>query len=141
MNSDGGSTLYLGSRMSDRFARLYDKGIEQQTHKAGKWWRFELELKGECSPQASAELLSADDYSRECFSIVADFFYYRSMIAMPDWVPTSVRYWSRQTTTDAKRLHWLATQVRGTILELTRSVGRQRVLEALGLLQSEVRDQ
>jgi DNA relaxase NicK len=140
-NSDGGSTLYFGSRVSDRFARLYDKGIEQQTSAAGKWWRFELEIKGKASAPSAADLLSAESHSRHCFDTVADFFKERSLITIPGWNGTVVRHECRNPTTDARRLHWLASQVRGTVLELTRSVGRRRVLEALGLMQSEDTEQ
>jgi len=136
-NSDGGSTLYIGSRVSDRFARLYDKGIEQQTARAGKWWRFELELKGNASPFAAASLLSAKSHERQCFDTVADFFRYRSAIVIPGWRPTLVRHEARNPTTVDRQLHWLSSQVRGTVLELTRSVGRRRVLEVLGLMTSD----
>lgn len=42
---DGGLTVYLGSRQSERFLRIYDKAAQQKT--GGEWTRFELEVKGE----------------------------------------------------------------------------------------------
>lgn len=38
-----GKTVYLGSRKSERFLRVYDKGLE--TGKGGSWTRIEIELK------------------------------------------------------------------------------------------------
>jgi len=46
---DGGITLYIGSRESDKFARLYDKGIESGI--GGDWKRLEIELKGDVAKQ------------------------------------------------------------------------------------------
>lgn len=40
-----GSTLYVGSRTSDKFLRIYDKAAEQGTD--GPWYRIELECKGD----------------------------------------------------------------------------------------------
>lgn len=42
--SDGGETLYIGSRTSNIFLRIYDKGAEMHTD--DNWIRIELELKG-----------------------------------------------------------------------------------------------
>jgi hypothetical protein len=39
-------TWYLGSRRSDIFVRVYDKGIQTETFDAGIWTRIEFELKG-----------------------------------------------------------------------------------------------
>jgi hypothetical protein len=53
---DGGFTLYVGSRQSERFIRIYDKGIESgQT--GMDWWRYELETKGDVA-RALANLLA-----------------------------------------------------------------------------------
>lgn len=42
--SRAGDTLYIGSRHSERFLRVYDKAAEQ--HAEGYWVRVELEMKG-----------------------------------------------------------------------------------------------
>jgi len=45
-NAQGGQTIYVGSRQSERFVRLYDKA--QETGDTSKhWWRLEIETKGE----------------------------------------------------------------------------------------------
>lgn len=42
---DGGDTIYIGSRQSERFVRLYDKAAEMNLP-GQDWKRLELELKG-----------------------------------------------------------------------------------------------
>lgn len=44
-SSDGGMTVYVGSRQSEQFLRVYDKGIESK--QGGDWVRAEIELKGD----------------------------------------------------------------------------------------------
>lgn len=44
LDGSTGQTLYLGSRQSEQFMRIYDKGIEQGD--GSNWKRIELELKG-----------------------------------------------------------------------------------------------
>jgi len=44
ITGSSGDTLYIGSRTSEQFMRIYDKAAEQ--HQDGDWKRIELELKG-----------------------------------------------------------------------------------------------
>lgn len=44
-SSSGGRTIYVGSRSSDRFARLYDKAAQQGLDE--DWKRMEIECKGD----------------------------------------------------------------------------------------------
>lgn len=140
LNSNGGSTLYIGSRTSDRFARLYDKGIEQQQCAAGKWYRFELEVKGLSSHPLAEQLLSIDVHRGQCLSVVAEYFRSKAALSIPGAPKLLICNGRREATTSDRRLHWLSHQVRGTVLELTRSVGLARVLGALGIPQSAVRE-
>lgn len=57
VDDDKGSTVYFGSRQSDRFTRVYDKGKEQHTDL--DWIRIEMELKG------ARALAAYDDWKRE----------------------------------------------------------------------------
>lgn len=52
-----GQTLYLGSRQSEQFLRIYDKGREQQD--GSNWKRIELELKG-----SRAEMFASESAGR-----------------------------------------------------------------------------
>jgi len=45
-NTNGGQTLYVGSRASDQYGRLYDKAAEQEmSDHIAKLWRYEIEFK------------------------------------------------------------------------------------------------
>lgn len=64
--SDGGQTVYVGSRQSEKFLRVYDKRIESgQLDRA--WTRFELEIKGDTSRVVAAEFLGLPDGDRSAY--------------------------------------------------------------------------
>lgn len=52
----GSSTVYFGKRVSERFARIYDKYAESCLPEFGNCVRFELELKGEQAYSVANEL-------------------------------------------------------------------------------------
>jgi len=67
-NGDGGSTVYLGSRESEYFLRIYDKGHEaiEKNDTAGieryrDCWRFELEAKGPLSIRLAKRVNTTSD--------------------------------------------------------------------------------
>ena len=51
---DGGRTLYIGSRQSDKFFRIYDKAVETGD-RSRPWTRFELEIKGDTAKKVAFE--------------------------------------------------------------------------------------
>lgn len=44
-SASGGNTVYVGSRQSEKFIRIYDKAAQTGAHDE-RWFRYELELKG-----------------------------------------------------------------------------------------------
>lgn len=54
-------TLYLGSRKSARFFRIYDKAAEQAV--AGEWWRIEGEFKQRAAEQYAWSYLTSADWA------------------------------------------------------------------------------
>lgn len=54
---DGGETLYIGSRQSDKFLRIYNKAAEQAV--PGDWIRVELEIKGDMARELGPKLTNA----------------------------------------------------------------------------------
>lgn len=106
---DGGATLYLGSRQSDKFARLYDKGV--QTKDGGDWKRLELELKGDVAKQY-ARVIAMTDSSIASFvwSIASKMFMteagnYPTLGAHSDLVSMP----KIEKVTDTEK--WLCTQI------------------------------
>lgn len=78
-----GSTLYVGSRTSEKFLRIYDKAAEQKAE--GPWYRIELECKGDF---ARGVALHVDGNGYEYFGDIIRGF--------ADW-PT-MHQWQEATT-------------------------------------------
>lgn len=58
-NEQGGQTIYVGSRTSERYIRIYDKA--QETGDTSKhWWRMEVETKGETARLVSTALVEGN---------------------------------------------------------------------------------
>jgi len=66
---EGFRTIYIGSRVSERFARIYDKA-GQLNLEGEKWYRYELETKGMVA-RALATLLSQNEEWNGCFDKMA----------------------------------------------------------------------
>lgn len=59
-NAQGGQTIYMGSRQSERFVRLYDKA--QETGDTSKqWWRLEIETKADTARIMASALATDTD--------------------------------------------------------------------------------
>lgn len=58
-SNKGGYTIYVGSRQSERFIRLYDKAVEQG-EEGGQWKRLEIELKGDVARAVAAQFSHVD---------------------------------------------------------------------------------
>lgn len=57
-----GEGVYLGSPKSQRFVRVYDKGLEQGGADRGAWVRFEAQLRGDAAHEAALAVCRADDW-------------------------------------------------------------------------------
>ena len=132
-SSDGGSTLYVGARVSENFGRVYDKGQEQKTEPSGSWWRWETELKGATAKGTAIDMLLEADGSEAIGSRVRSWFLPRVGTAPPAQAGATVHNWPQDPTTDEKRLRWLSTGVRPTVQALLRTIPQERILFALGL--------
>jgi len=61
-NQDGARTIYMGSRQSERFARIYDK-LAQLGLQKGHWYRYELETKGMVARALAALLVGEANWA------------------------------------------------------------------------------
>ena len=129
-----GGTVYVGSRESDKFFRIYDKSADYGED-IGRIWRFELEAKGEFSETVR---LAIRENGSEC---VADILWdaARSMGIPSPAVGSMLVYAKKQVTLPSSemKLAWLQRQVRPTVVWLSKVWGVQVVQEALGLPVSE----
>jgi DNA relaxase NicK len=133
VDTDGGSTLYVGARPSENYGRLYDKGVKENVAPAGTWWRWEAELKGRVAAAQVDALIGTDDHRVAITLEVAHWFAKRTSNTYTSSCRLGTLVGSRQPTTVEKQLRWLASGVRPTVASLVERVGMERVLFALGL--------
>lgn len=141
VDTDGGSTLYVGARTSENYGRLYDKGVKEKAAQRGTWWRWEVELKGRTAVAQSDALLSADDHRVAIVREVAYWFGTRTSHTYTSSHRQGTLVGPREPTTVDRQLRWLARGVRPTIASLVERVGVDRVLFALGLSPQSVVNQ
>lgn len=132
-NTRGGTTMYLGSRHSRFFGRLYDKGAEMGLE-AGMYWRWEIEVKKPASDAVVAQLLKCSDPK----AWIGDYVYrwYAARGIPPMWDDTdaesAIEIEAAVSSVD-KSLKWLSSQVKPTIGRLIVAGHELEVREALGL--------
>lgn len=140
-----GDTLYLGSRQSQQFGRMYDKGLQQKTTTPGKWFRYEVEYKAEAARQIAnvARCLKPLQFGEWIRCTVHDWFLLRAVppLFAPDTETpgTTIRSQMKQTTPE-KKIAWLRTQVRPTIKYLLEQGLKNEMLDALGMSLVEIGD-
>lgn len=134
VNSRGGETLYIGSRKSDKFGRLYDKGAEARTADPGQIYRYEVEFKGDAAPIIYRSLTASKARPILVAATVERFFEERG-VKVP-WRsatdPIEVLVSKHPTSVDSS-LSWLRNQVRGTVQRLKARGLEASIIEALGL--------
>jgi hypothetical protein len=127
-----GRTLYIGSRSSDRYIRIYDKTAESK----GVWplrsWRWEIEYKKPRAGLVAARLLRSGGRPNDVIDVVAS--------ALAD-VRVNLPYGDPPTgwlskrpkllTTNETRLRYTSRVVAPFIKNLVDAVGEDRVVEAL----------
>jgi len=137
-NTLGGSTLYVGSRQSQQYGRLYDKGNESGTDDNNIWWRAEVEYKKPLADEVGKALYatgSADRYQK-IVQTVSDWYEARGIplpIAPSGVDPLLFSVIKRVSTTE-KKLTWLRTQVSPTVVQLIELGLAREVYSALSIM-------
>jgi len=141
-HSRQGTTLYVGSRTSPRFGRVYDKWKESQLDWYAGCTRYELEAKSRLAVRLAAAVAGAADRRSTIRVLVRDYFQPRGVNVPDDETDDDVSISAyRPRTSDFSRLHWLGTQVKQVVDEL-RARGRGAdVAAALGVNVEEYREQ
>lgn len=133
---DGGYTLYIGSRDSEHFCRVYDKAAQSGDPAYERCWRFEIQLHGKTATDAAQYIWVAPRGQAEvaCSTV---WKYFRDRGITPPWEreheSDAVLPQHSPKTDYERKLIWLREQVRPTI-RLLREMGDEGILlEALGL--------
>jgi len=143
-NSSGGQTVYIGSRASDQFGRLYDKGCESARDACappGLLWRYEVEFKAYRAKKLARQMENTArkglaSVGEEITNLVHTWFLARGirpLYTTQDHLGEWVLELEARITDDDCSLNWLTLQVRPTVDRL-RDRGRSaEVFEALGI--------
>lgn len=133
-NSRGGETLYVGSRASDQFGRLYDKDAEQGLQRISCRWRYEVEFKSDRAAKVLELLQPSRERGTMYLGIVRGFFEPRGVklppLADEQEIRVEVLAPPRQVDTQLK---WLREQVSPVVGRLRRLGMEASVIEALRL--------
>lgn len=133
----GGDTLYVGSRHSQQFGRLYDKGVESKTEAPGIKWRAEVEYKKPVAGLMARELVHENSAARReaIIDTVLHWFFDRGIDVIPDYKTSeeiNISVEQRITTKDRK-LAWLSSQVKPTVQALISLGLGKEVLRSLAI--------
>lgn len=134
-NTKMGQTLYVGSRRSEKFGRLYDKGVESGQALPGFRYRWEVEYKKPSSDELARALGAVRDRQAEVITaMVYEFFHLRGI---PPLFPKSghavgLEARTRVTSLDRK-LHWIRSQVRPSIGEIVMAGRSRDLFQAFGI--------
>jgi hypothetical protein len=139
----GPESLMLGARASDRYGRIYDKGLESRVAEYEGMLRYELELKGGLSFRMACELASSPSQRSLVVQELLRFFKVRAM-RVPELesqanylrgdMPSSLVV-SASVDRRATRLRWLRNSVEPCVRELVAAGMLDQVLTALNLDQ------
>lgn len=132
----GGMTVYIGSRQSDAFGRIYNKHAKTKEDRYQGAVRYEIQLQGDHA-RVYAEMLSraGEGKERAIAHYVREWFLARGVvIPMPqlrdNWKPLDL---VPPKSTEATTMAWLRTQVQPAVTRLLRSVPKALILNAIGL--------
>jgi len=129
-----GSSLYVGSRVSDRMFRLYDKTAESDGEYPKRCWRYEIEYKGERALNV-ARKLSADYHVTQaifdCLQTAYTSYGLGIPATRPAWLWRDVGIVRKSD--DERRMLWLRRCIRPCVERLSQVFGVDEVLSALGV--------
>lgn len=131
-----GDTLYIGSRESQLWLRLYDKEREQ---KASAEWKGALRYEAECKEELARQAYSGctlGGYSvANCLAVLGGLLDRRGISPVyPGGISSRALPHNAIPATDlATTLLWIRTQVAPSVRKLWREGYEQELLEALGL--------
>ena len=141
VNAAGGETVYIGSRESDYFCRIYDKFQESVQRRDpddaehyAQCWRYELECKGRVASPTAMALVAAPSRPAHCQRAVYDYLHEHGVEpGYPvDGQRVLVPGFRRRSDAESRLAH-LSRNVRPTI-EALRQIGRlDDAIIALGL--------
>jgi len=142
-NSWGGTTLYIGSRSSEEYGRIYDKGA-QQGKQPGWIYRYELEMKAPKTSRWVRQTMTimADPSNNDALNLALErsrgylwqWFNNRDVPPIFDSAPTPLVLQEEYSpSTPERKLTWLRTTIKPTVKKLIKAGYLKETIEALDL--------
>ena len=131
-----GDTCYVGSRQSELYGRIYDKGLESGDSTYAGAVRLEFELKGGAANRAYNLIEAAPDTQGQAYEVLRRCWASRGIMLPPQslFAAPFEPYVREEATSDERAMDWLARQVRPTVERLlTSGHSRDTILALLGL--------
>lgn len=138
-SNSGGSTVYLGSRLSDLFGRLYNKSAESGLAEYSECWRWEIEVKGKSAKHYADNIASATNRPGLILASVGNYFARRGVEPRFDagnW--RAIRPLPLEKSDDQRRLKWLQAQVAPVVHKMSGRVDRTTLLSTLGFIGENI---
>lgn len=135
LSNGDGDTLYLGSRSSRAYGRVYDKGRESKGQYPLGTWRYEVEAHNEVASSYLPMVVEAQEPGQACLGLVHDWFKRRGVETpiTPNGATSSRLHLEKVDREDWRWLRWIETQVRPGLQEHIDRLGKVAVYSALGL--------
>ena len=137
--SEAGGTLYVGSRNSEKYGRVYDKGSQLGTVPPRIYWRYELEYKRSCARNAVQILMDGTQPDAMRDVVLGNVWEYfeKNRVKMPSLLGDVVGYpivkYAVVARSFDKTLSWLETQVNPALVRLCTAGYGESVTRALGI--------
>lgn len=139
-SNDNGHTIYIGSRQSERFIRIYNKAA-QMGESVDKWYRFELETKGMVSRALAIMLVATAAWLPIFVGVCSD------MVSIPGSPELGAFYNATSAAVGTPKIEkstdtekWIATQVIPAVskymVENPDSEAVHRLIQTLNYLRS-----
>jgi hypothetical protein len=120
-SSKGGNTIYLGSRKSDLYFRIYDKGVEDKSDESGWRIRFEIEFKRNLAKSYLSKLLK-NPLTEITSSDIVSLHYRKHFLQLREPTISQLEVARVDSISNAKkRLAYLSKTVRPIIEKLQRA--------------------
>lgn len=133
----GGYTLYLGARTSNVFGREYNKFAKTKLDHYRSCLRYEVQFNSRLAGRVSNHLLSLASPKEAIAGYISRFFESRGVEPRLPYSTPATYCCSRQRTDSDRKLEWLRSSVRPSVLSLIARGRGAEALAALGLVEGE----
>lgn len=126
-----GCSLMIGKRISDAWGRIYDKHAESGQKEYQDCWRYEVEFKRRYARRVAADLGGSERSTCSPYDCAASWLASVG-VSLPKSGSNPTKFLGvTPTSSDARRLEWLAKNVAPTVKMLCSRELRQEVVSAL----------